>query len=56
MKVEFHDGHRIIGEAKAAPWQLAGVKLEPGLRVLFAVGVKPDGTRAASRPAFAIVR
>lgn len=55
-KVEFHDGHRIVGEATAAPWELTGVKLEPGLRVLFAVGVKADGARAASRPAFVIVR
>ena len=54
-KVEFHDGHRIVGEATAAPWQLDGATLEPGLRVLFAVGVKADGTRAASRPAFVIV-
>lgn len=55
-KVEFHDGHRILGEAKAAPWQLPDVTLEPGLRVLFAVGVKADGSRAASRPAFVIVQ
>ena len=56
MKVEFHDGNRIVGEASAAPWQLYGVTLDPGLRVLFAVGVKSDGTRAMSRPAFVIVR
>ncbi len=55
-KIEFHDGNRIVGEAAAAPWQIEGVTLEPGLRVLFAVGVKAGGTRAASRPAFAIVR
>jgi hypothetical protein len=55
-KVEFHDGHRLVGETTATPWTLDGVTLEPGLRVLFAVGVKADGTRAASRPAFVIVR
>ena len=26
------------------------------LRVLFALGLKPDGSRAANRPAFVIVR
>ena len=55
-KVEFHDGNRRLGEAKAAPWELPGVTLEPGLRVLFVVGVKADGSRAASRPAFVIVK
>jgi len=56
VKVEFHDGNRIVGEASTAPWHLYGVTLDPGLRVLFAVGVKSDGTRATSRPAFVIVR
>ena len=55
-KVKFHDGHRIVGEATTAPWEVKGVKLEPGLRTLFAVGVKGDGTRSASRPAFVIVK
>ena len=54
-KVEFHDGDRVLGEVTEAPWSLADVKLEPGLRVLFAVGVKADGSRAASRPAMVIV-
>jgi hypothetical protein len=56
VKLEFHDGDQVLGAADKAPYELAGVKLEPGLRVLFAVGVKADGTRVASRPAFAIVR
>ncbi len=56
VKVEFHDGNRIVGEASTAPRQLYGVTLDPGLRVLFAVGVKSDGARATSRPAFVIVR
>lgn len=55
-KVEFHDGDRIVGEATAAPWEFNDVELEPGLRVLFAVGVKAAGARAASRPAFVIVK
>ncbi|MFM9963425.1 MAG: hypothetical protein ACKV2Q_19630 [Planctomycetaceae bacterium] len=55
-RVEYHDGHRIVGASDAAPWTVAGVTLEPGLRVLFAAGVKADGTRAASRPAFVIVK
>jgi len=54
-KVEFHDGDKVIGTANAAPWMVEGIKLERGLRVVFAVSVKADGTRQASRPAFAIV-
>lgn len=56
VRIEFHDGNRIVGEAKAAPWELPGITLAPGLRTLFAVGVKPDGSRAASRPAFVILK
>lgn len=55
VKVEFHDGDRIIATDEKAPWQADGLKLSPGLRVLFAVGVTADGERQASRPAFAIV-
>jgi hypothetical protein len=55
-KIEYHDGHRVVGEATETTWTLEGVKLEPGLHVLFAVGVKADGTRCASRPALAIVK
>ena len=55
-QVEYHDGHRVVGTSQAAPWTVDGVTLEPGLRVLFAVGVKADGTRSASRPAFVIVQ
>ena len=56
LRVEFHDGNRVLGEATEAPWTLEGVELEAGLRVLFAVGVKADGSRSASRPALAIVK
>jgi hypothetical protein len=55
-KVEFRDGHRVLGEVAEQPWKLENVKLEPGLRVLFAVGVKADGSRSASLPAMVIVR
>jgi hypothetical protein len=55
VKVELHDGERIVGTPTQAPWQLEGVKLERGLRVLFAVGVAADGSRRASRPAFLVV-
>ncbi len=54
-KVEFHDGHRIVGTATKAPWQVEGVKLDRGLHALFAVGVTAEGTRKASRPAFLVV-
>lgn len=55
VKVEFHDGPKIVAVANGAPWQAEGVKLERGLRVLFAVGVRADGSRSTSRPAFVIV-
>ena len=54
-KVEFHDGDKVVGTADAAPWKAEGVKLERGLRAIFAVGVTKDGQRTASRPAFVIV-
>jgi hypothetical protein len=55
-QIEFHDGDRIVATAKQLPWQAGDVKLSPGLHALFAVGVKADGTRQASRPAFVIVQ
>lgn len=55
-KIEFHDGNRVVGGASAPTWTVEGVKLQPGLRVLFAVGIRGDGSRAASRPALAIVK
>ncbi|MEZ5304006.1 MAG: hypothetical protein R3F11_25700 [Verrucomicrobiales bacterium] len=55
-KVEFFDGDQKLGEATAEPWTRDGIRLEPGLRVLYAVGVKADGSRAASRPALAMVK
>jgi len=54
-KVEFRDGDKVVGTAEAAPWKVEGVKLERGLRAIFAVGVSKDGVRTASRPAFVIV-
>jgi len=54
-KIEFHDGDQIVGTDFAAPWEVSGVKLDRGLHALFAVGVKADGTRQASRCAFAVV-
>jgi hypothetical protein len=54
-KVEFHDGHRVVGTVQSAPWQADDIKLERGLHALFAVGVTADGSRSASRPAFLIV-
>jgi hypothetical protein len=56
VRVEFHDGPRIVGTATQAPWQVRGVRLEPGLRALFAVGVTADGRRCASHPALVIVQ
>lgn len=55
FKVEFHDGHRVIGIADAAPWKVEGVRLERGLHAVFAVGVKKDETRRCSRAAFLVV-
>ena len=45
VKVEFRDGDRLLGTADAAPWELTGVKFEPGLHALIPIGVKADGTR-----------
>jgi hypothetical protein len=55
VRIEFHDGDRIVATSDAAPWTAEGVKLDRGLRVLFAVGVAADGSRRASRPGFLIV-
>lgn len=55
-KVEFRDGNAIVGTADQAPWSVEKVKLAPGLHVLFAVGVKADGTRVASRPGLLMVK
>ncbi|QDU92484.1 hypothetical protein [Lignipirellula cremea] len=55
-RIEFHDGDQIVGEATAEPWQVEGVQLPPGLHALFVVGVRSNGERTASRPAFAIVK
>ncbi len=54
--ISYHDGDTHLGDAKAPHWKLTGVKLGPGLRVLFAVGIKPDGSKSASRPALVIVK
>ena len=42
-KVIYYDGDKVIGEV-TAPWNLKNAKLEPGLRAVYAVAVKPDGT------------
>ena len=55
-KVVYHSGDLVLGESSQAPWVLEGVKLEPGLHALFAVGVTADGKHTASRPAFVIVK
>ena len=55
-QVEYFDGDQSLGTATAAPWELKDIKLSPGLRVLYAVGQRADGTRAATRPAMVIVK
>jgi len=52
----YRSGDLVLGESSQAPWVLEGVKLEPGLHALFAVGVTADGKHTASRPAFVIVK
>ena len=56
QRVEFYDGDTKLGGVDKAPWKLTGIKLKPGLRVIYAVGVKADGSKSASRPAMVIVR
>ncbi len=53
--VEFRDGDVVLGTAKAAPYSISGVRLERGIRALFAVGIRADGTRAVSKPAIVAV-
>ena len=55
VKVEFHDGPKILATAETVPWEADVLQLEPGLRALFAVGIDSRGERQASRPAFVIV-
>jgi len=55
-KVEFYDGHKLIGTANAAPWSVEGIKLEVGLHALYAVGITSDGKRSASHPAIAVAK
>ncbi|VTU02059.1 Uncharacterized protein OS=Pirellula staleyi (strain ATCC 27377 / DSM 6068 / ICPB 4128) GN=Psta_0304 PE=4 SV=1 [Gemmataceae bacterium] len=54
--VEFRDGDKVLGSVAAAPYELDGVKFAPGLHALIAVGVRADGTRASSHPAFYAVK
>ena len=55
-RVEFYDGDRLLGTAEAAPWTIEGVEVKPGLRAIYAVGVKSDGRRTASHPAIAVAK
>lgn len=56
VKVEFRDEDKVLGVAEKAPWKLDGVKLDRGLHALIAVGVRGDGSRTSSRPAFLTVK
>ena len=55
-KVIYYDGDKVIGEVTKAPWNLKNAKLEPGLRAVYAVAVKPDGSRVTSRCTFPVVK
>jgi hypothetical protein len=50
--VEFRDGDKLLGSVAAAPYELDGTKFDPGLHALIVVGVKADGSRVSSHPAF----
>jgi hypothetical protein len=54
-KVEFRSGDAVLAVCEKAPWKAEGVKLARGLHALIAVGVRADGTRTSSRPAFLTV-
>lgn len=47
---------RMKAASLSAPWNLQGVKLAPGLRAVYAVAVKPDGSQVTSRCTFPIVK
>ena len=55
-KVIYYDGDKVIGEVNEAPWNLEGARLETGLRAVYAVAVKPDGSKVTSRCTFPVVR
>ena len=55
-RVEYYDGDQKLGEVSKAPWKLEGVRLQTGLRAIYAVVHRPDGSQAASRCCFAIVK
>lgn len=54
-KVLFYDGDRQLAELSSSPWTSNPVNLEPGLHVLYAVGVAEDGSKVASRATFLIM-
>lgn len=55
-KIEYFDGDQKLGESTGEPYELKGIKIEAGLRVLYAVGTKADGSKEACLPAIVIVR
>lgn len=54
--LEFRDGDKLLGSIAAAPYELNDVKFSPGLHALIVVGVKADGTRVSSHPAWYAVK
>ena len=56
QKIEFYNGPQNLGEAQGENHSLSNIQLKPGLHTLFAVGTRADGSKAASRPAFVIVK
>ena len=55
-KVEFYDGDKLLGAADSAPWTIDGVRFEPGLHAIYAVGIASDGRHTASQPAIAVAK
>ena len=55
-KIEYFDGDQKLGEVTEAPYELKSINIKAGLRVLYAVGTKEDGTKEACIPAMVIVK
>lgn len=55
-RLEFYSGDLLLGGATESSPKLPGVKLKPGLHALYVIATASDGTRSASRPAYAIAK
>ena len=55
IKVEFYDGNIKLAEVSAAPWSTQAKLEHRGVRAFHAIGIRSDGTKAASQCALTTV-